>query len=91
MTKPTSVYFYRKTDCHLCEEMARELADFRAENKFQVIERDIEDDPKWFAKYREYVPVLVIGSREICYYFFDGDELKSALQDDESCDEKNQT
>ena len=82
--KPT-VYFYRKTGCHLCDDMARGLVEFKRGPavdlgmQFEIVERDIEDDPRWYQRYREYVPTLVMGQREICYYFLDKDELKAAL------------
>jgi len=84
----TVIHFYRKTDCHLCEDMARALAGFMDElesrDRYAIIERDIDDDPRWFARYRAYVPTLVIGAREVCYYFFDADEFRAALKE-ESC------
>ena len=76
------IYFYRKAECHLCENMARELGEFMGSpdaKTAEIVERDIEDDPRWHARYREYVPVLVVDRREICHYFFDRDELKAAL------------
>ena len=80
--KPT-IYFYRKDGCHLCEEMARGLIEFRRELdskiEFEIIERDIEEDEEWYRRYCEYVPTLVIGTEEICHYFLDKDELKAAL------------
>ena len=84
--KPT-LYFYRKSGCCLCDEMACGLVEFRRGPatdlgiQFEIVERDIEDDPGWYQRYREYVPMLVLGQREICYYFLDQDELKAALLD----------
>ncbi|MDD9811387.1 MAG: glutaredoxin family protein [Gammaproteobacteria bacterium] len=84
----TVIHFYRKTGCHLCDAMARALDAFMREldsrDEYAIIERDIEDDPSWHQRYREYVPTLVVGEREVCYYFFDSDELKHALRE-ESC------
>ncbi len=77
------IYFYRKTDCHLCEDMARDLDEFlsqlKTEARFKIVERNIEDDPRWYRRYREYVPTLVVNRREVCYYFLDKDELRAAL------------
>ena len=78
------VYFYRKDGCHLCDDMARGLVEFRQELdpgiEFEIVERDIEDEKHWYQRYREYVPVLVLNHQEICHYFLDKDELRSALQ-----------
>lgn len=79
------LYFYRKAGCHLCDDMARRLVEFRRRPaadlgiQFEIVERDIKDDPRWYQRYREYVPTLVMGQREICYYFLDKDELTAAL------------
>jgi len=84
----TVIHFYRKADCHLCDDMARALEAFmnglESRDGYAIIQRDIDDDPRWFARYREYVPTLVIGAREVCYYFFDADEFRAALKE-ESC------
>lgn len=80
----TVIHFYRKAGCHLCDDMARALAAFMSElesrDRYAMIARDIDDDPRWFERYREYVPVLVVDGVEICHYFFDRDEFAAALQ-----------
>lgn len=89
------IHFYRKHDCHLCDDMARGLAESMREwgesgeldsgREYEIIGRDIEDDPRWYRRYREYVPVLVVDGREICHYFLDKDDLKEALKSAPSC------
>jgi hypothetical protein len=49
-------------------------------DKVNVVRCDIEDDPRWFQLYREYVPVLVVKDVEICHYFFDREELDSVIR-----------
>jgi len=77
------VLFYRKDDCHLCEEMANRLSDFCFRRKdsiaIEIDIRDIEDNPDWFRQYREYVPVLVVDDEEVCHYFMDEQALLNAL------------
>jgi len=84
----TVIHLYRKTGCHLCDDMARALAAFmsglESRDEYAIIERDIDDDPRWFARYREYVPTLVVDGVEVCYYFFDADDFAQALKE-ESC------
>lgn len=84
----TVIHFYRKTGCHLCDDMARALEAFMNELEspggYAIIERDIDDDPGWHKRYREYVPTLVVDGVEVCYYFFDADDFAQALQE-ESC------
>lgn len=89
------IHFYRKHGCHLCDDMARGLAESMREwresgeldsgREYEIIGRDIEDDPRWYRRYREYVPVLVVDGREICHYFLDKDDLKEALKTAPSC------
>ena len=81
---PIDLYFYYKDDCHLCEQMQIGLGAYLTEldiaDKVNVVMCDIEDDARWFEMYREYVPVLVINDEEICYYFFDREELDSVIR-----------
>ncbi len=81
--KKIIVYFYRKSGCHLCDDMARGLDEFRREMggglDFEVVARDIEADARWWRRYWEYVPTLVVRRREVCHYFLDKDELRAAL------------
>ncbi len=87
------IYFYRKAGCHLCDDMARGLVEFAREMDgrvaFEVVARDIEDDERWYRRYREYVPVLVVGREEVCYYFLDKDELRAALSSDECSNDES--
>ncbi len=77
------VIFYHKEDCHLCEEMDRQLAQFIAGQsdrvRISVEKRDIEENQTWFDRYREYIPVLVVDNEEVCHYFMDHDALQLAL------------
>ena len=56
------------------------LTELDIADKVNVVMCDIEDDARWFEMYREYVPVLVINDEEICYYFFDREELDSVIR-----------
>lgn len=81
---PINLYFYYKEDCHLCEQMQIGLGAYLTEldivDKVNVINCDIEDDARWFKRYREYVPVLVFNNEEVCHYFFDREELDSVIR-----------
>lgn len=78
------VHFYHKSGCHLCKYMARGLRELERElgaGVFEVVVRDIKDDERWRRRYRLSVPLLMMGQREICRYFFDKESLKAALAD----------
>ena len=42
-------------------------------------EIDIDRDPELIRRYDARVPVLCLGKREICHYFFDESALLAAL------------
>ncbi len=83
MIKPIEVIFYYKEDCSLCDEMLKNFNQFIGEQcgsiKIELVMRDIEDDKRWFDRFREYVPVLTIDDKEICHYFFDEDEFLESI------------
>ena len=86
-----SLVFYHREDCHLCEAMALALDDYIHRrggqaapgsvdpSSLEIIYRDIDDNPAWHARYREYIPVLVFRGEELCHYFFEEAELDRAL------------
>ncbi len=72
---------YGRAYCHLCGDMARELAPLAAEYRAEVLEIDVDSDPALERRYGERVPVLLgPDGEEICHYFLDAAALRSALQ-----------
>jgi len=67
----------------LCNEMLENLNKFISEfdenSGIVITMRDIEENPAWYERYREYVPVLVVGGEEVCHYFFDEKEFMAAI------------
>ena len=55
-------------------ESARATRDFR----FEVV--DVEDSPDLEARFGEWVPLLMVGDREIFHYHFQEALLDAALQ-----------
>lgn len=70
---------YARRDCHLCAEMARDLAAIQARLAFRVASVEIDGDPDLEARYGHKVPVLVGGDEEICHYFLDEPQLEEYL------------
>ncbi len=58
------VLLYTKPDCHLCHEVEAMLTRLQDELRdrvtFQVLQRNILDDPELFQAYRYLIPVVVV-------------------------------
>ncbi len=52
----TTLIFYSKPGCHLCEGLEEKLAELPV----QLEKRDITEDEVWFQKYQYEVPVLCL-------------------------------
>jgi len=77
------VHFYRREDCELCEELARELGEYRnapGAPAFDLRERDVGEDASWEARYGELVPALVVGGAAVSEYFFDAERFAAGLR-----------
>lgn len=77
------ILLYVKENCGLCEDMREKVEEFLSAHysaTAQLEIRDIEDSAEWFAKFREYVPTLVVHDQEVCHYFFNAQELTEALE-----------
>ena len=70
---------YGRVGCHLCEDMALALEEFRQALQFDVTVVDVGEDPALRERYGTLVPVLALGEREICHYFLDLEALKAVL------------
>jgi len=81
---PVEITLYVKQDCHLCEDMLKNLntflSEFEQDISASIIIRDIDDRENWYQRYREYVPVLVVNGEEVCHYFFDSEELAEVIE-----------
>ncbi len=54
------VTIYSKPDCHLCETLKADLLSMQASLRFTLRERNIEEDPDDFLRFRYLIPVLDI-------------------------------
>jgi hypothetical protein len=69
---------YGRRECHLCEDMARELT----ARGVEFTEADVDAEPSLRAKYGGRVPVLADPrGREICHGWLDPVALRRALDD----------
>ncbi len=73
------ILYYRER-CHLCDAMRKALVAFsRRHCAIDWREVDIDRDPQLIRRYDARVPVLCLGEREICHFFFDESALLAAL------------
>lgn len=68
---------YMKQGCHLCEDLAFQLNEIALSRPFKVNSIDITHDQELLAIHGENIPVLMVGTQEICHYFLD---LKALMQ-----------
>jgi hypothetical protein len=61
------VTIYSKPDCHLCTDLKAELLHLQQEIGFTLIERNIEDSPEEFARFRYLIPVVDIAGSVTLY------------------------
>lgn len=68
-----------KPDCHLCHVMAdvarRTVAGLRA----TVVERDVREDAELHERYRNDIPVLLFGGREVARHRVSKADLRARL------------
>lgn len=73
------LHVYARRDCHLCEEMLRELERLRTDFAFELKVVDIDGDPALQRAYAGDVPVLAVAGRVLCRYRLDAGALKNYL------------
>ena len=72
---------YYREDCHLCDALEHELARFRqtSEIPFSVQRIDVDGAPDLARRYGHKVPVVTLGSAQVCHFFLDEDALRAEL------------
>ncbi len=70
---------YIKQGCHLCEDLLFQLKEIGQSTPFEINSIDITHDQDLLAIHGENIPVLMIGTQEICHYFLDLQALMQVL------------
>ncbi len=65
--------------CHLCEAMLEELRESELRQHFVLKVVDVDRETELRDRYTERVPVLMMGSQEVCHFFFDPDALQRCI------------
>lgn len=58
---------YSKPDCSLCDTLKADLLSMQTSIGFTLIERNIEEDPDDFGRFRYLIPVLDIEGEQLLY------------------------
>jgi glutaredoxin len=73
------VTLYSKPGCHLCEAVGQVIAAAGRKRAFELVVRDIRDDPADFERYQHAIPVVLVGGTEVARYRLTEPELLAAL------------
>jgi glutaredoxin len=65
------VTVYARPGCHLCEQALAVVERVRVRVPFELEQRDIETDDRWFKAYLERIPVVAIDGQERFELFVD--------------------
>jgi hypothetical protein len=69
---------YGRPACHLCDEMADELADALRGRPYRLRVEDVDSRPDWRERYGPRVPVLALpDGTELCHYRLDLTTLRA--------------
>jgi hypothetical protein len=74
------VTLYSKPDCHLCETLKADLLSIQGKIGFTLLERNIEEDPDDFLRFRYLIPVVDIEGGALLYPPHTWHTLFQALQ-----------
>ncbi len=69
-----------KPGCHLCDVMREVVSPVAAELGLALAERDVRSDPELDALYRNDIPVLLLGGREVARHRVSAADLRARLR-----------
>ena len=75
------VTVYSKPGCHLCDEAIRALQRVQKQQKFDLEEVNIQDDPALLAEYGEQIPVVTLNGTFLFEYTVDEARLRQLLKE----------
>ncbi len=75
-----TITLYTKPDCLLCHKAERELRELQREIPFELICKDITEDPELFERYRYDIPVVMLDGVELCRHRLDREKLYRMLK-----------
>ncbi|MEJ0084364.1 MAG: glutaredoxin family protein [Pseudomonadota bacterium] len=76
MSLPGGLVVLSRADCHLCEDMLRELAELERTHSIPPVSIvDVDADPALARQFGLKVPVLLLDGSVICHYTLNSNEL----------------
>lgn len=84
------VTLYSKPECQLCEEVKADLLSIQVQMGFALFERNIEEDPELFARFRYFIPVVDIEHHPLLYPPHTWPSLYGALREAQQIDQERQ-
>lgn len=69
-----------RRNCHLCHVVHRVAEQVRQELVFDLVEMDVDSDPRLVAQYGDQVPVVLLDGREAISGKVTGSELRKAIK-----------
>ena len=66
--------------CHLCHDLLDALKPLQHELGFELEVIDVDTAPELEAEWGEKVPVVLVGSLELCHYFLDEAAVRAHFQ-----------
>jgi len=84
------VILYSKPECQLCEEIKADLLSMQGEIGFTLFERNIEEDPELFARFRYLIPVVDIEHHPLLYPPHNWYSVHQALQAAQQVEQQHQ-
>lgn len=73
------VEIFSRADCHLCDEAKQLLDAVALDTPFELICRDVDENPDWQRLYGREVPVVLINGRKRFKFRIDEKALRRAL------------
>lgn len=73
------VTLYSRPGCHLCELVERVLHHVATKKPFELIVRNIDDDPVDLEKYKNDIPVVSVNGKEVARHRLTAAEFEAAL------------
>ena len=74
------VTLYTKPGCHLCEAVEQVIRQVGRRRRFELVLRNVLEEPADFERYALDIPVVTVDGREVARHRLDAGVLEAALE-----------